>query len=1235
MNHRKRRRLHCNKKLLLNDLVEVRSVEDGFQGSWHNGVIIGCEDGFREVKYEHLLHDNEYDFLTEIVEVSSAIDRISTTSNDCNRGRIRPKPTFVELTEGNLHYALCVDCWYNDAWWEGVIFDCEDGSSERKIFFPDLGDELSSNVKNLRITHDWDEDTGDWNPRGDWLFLEIIEDSKRDNFIAVSPKQIWYDMRARKDFADIGDWHSPVKFKLELLVAQVIHENFMLTVDAFLKECVSSEAIPGAVVPPADIGLQDVDLMRENNAALKICELCENAELATDLQGSAPNYNQVVPVQSKALLSICLDQQGLDVNKRPSAESHLSNESRSDDKKQLQRSKRKFQSDHNILNIEPECCPQSMYDYAQKDRPENALTTKVRRHLRYLGYRMEHSEKYNTVLYTSPEGRKFYNLRLCINAEMKAAENSSLAAEDVWCGKVSSLSNLKCAPQLMESNTGKVCSQKRKTKVLNLNIEPKYCPEAVSKYVNSLKEKHLQNQTRSELQDEVRGHLSAIGWKFWIKVKKGKEEWRYDSPTPKKTYYSLLSACRAIVKDVEMHSSDPMMDGQSENPKEISAELALFDKENSGYSFSQKWSRRSPWALRKYKPGKVQRRKQNGFVHSRPSLLESGGVEQEVRDNGFAKRRSIRRLSTSFLSKKMKALGKVRTSLDSSNLSRVLRSSKRVRQAGTSSSSQAPRTVLSWLMDNGVVLGREKVHYRRQGDEKSLAEGRVTSYGISCSCCSKAYTLSGFEDHAGSHSHHPAANIYFYSDQRSLAERQFEMMRQKVRSFSREPLKLKRHKNWNDHICSVCHYGGELILCDRCPSSFHATCLNLQDIPDGNWFCPSCCCGICGESVFDTNTEFSTDKSVLSCHQCERQYHACCVREIEMDKLDIHLTENWFCSKLCEKVHWGLQQLLGKPILVGPNNLTWTLVKPMDYLANDHDDCDVAAMAENYSKLGVALEVMHECFEPVKEPRTRRDLVEDVIFCRRSDLNRLNFRGFYTVLLERNDELITVAILRVYGDKVAEIPLIGTRFKHRRLGMCRIVMQEIEKNLIELGVKRLVLPAAASVLNTWTTAFGFTPIAKHERREFLSYSFLDFQDTVLCQKLLRKLPSPLTHFSGDMSGFHHQEHHNIEGNRMVDDHEGKSPISEVSQEDQLEGALENGLYEKSNDGANHQDAPIAMVTDPINQECESCNSLELKEQKTGLDKCDGKLKIYTRKKAVELRSPVPQDNCPKVEVSCR
>ena len=34
---------------------------------------------------------------------------------------------------------------------------------------------------------------------------------------------------------------------------------------------------------------------------------------------------------------------------------------------------------------------------------------------------------------------------------------------------------------------------------------------------------------------------------------------------------------------------------------------------------------------------------------------------------------------------------------------------------------------------------------------------------------------------------------------------------------------------------------------------------------------------------------------------------------------------------------------------------------------------------------------------------------------------------------------------RVYGKKVAEIPLVGTRLQYRRHGMCRILMDELEK----------------------------------------------------------------------------------------------------------------------------------------------------------------------------------------------
>ena len=104
---------------------------------------------------------------------------------------------------------------------------------------------------------------------------------------------------------------------------------------------------------------------------------------------------------------------------------------------------------------------------------------------------------------------------------------------------------------------------------------------------------------------------------------------------------------------------------------------------------------------------------------------------------------------------------------------------------------------------------------------------------------------------------------------------------------------------------------------------------------------------------------------------------------------------------------------------------------------------------------------------------------------RRSDLKRLNFWGFYTMVLERGDELISVVTFRYYsdcfvtksfpmrfvypvffsllsflkhyllhsvgswfrifGDKVAEMPLIGTLVQYRRQGMCRLLVNELEK----------------------------------------------------------------------------------------------------------------------------------------------------------------------------------------------
>ena len=48
----------------------------------------------------------------------------------------------------------------------------------------------------------------------------------------------------------------------------------------------------------------------------------------------------------------------------------------------------------------------------------------------------------------------------------------------------------------------------------------------------------------------------------------------------------------------------------------------------------------------------------------------------------------------------------------------------------------------------------------------------------------------------------------------------------------------------DDHMefCSVCKDGGDLLICDTCPHSYHLNCLNppVAHVPEGEWSCPRC-----------------------------------------------------------------------------------------------------------------------------------------------------------------------------------------------------------------------------------------------------------------------------------------------------------------------------------------------------------------------------------------------------------
>ncbi|XP_063937461.1 increased DNA methylation 1-like [Daucus carota subsp. sativus] len=117
-------------------------------------------------------------------------------------------------------------------------------------------------------------------------------------------------------------------------------------------------------------------------------------------------------------------------------------------------------------------------------------------------------------------------------------------------------------------------------------------------------------------------------------------------------------------------------------------------------------------------------------------------------------------------------------------------------------------------------------------------------------------------------------------------------------------------------------------------------------------------------------------------------------------------------------------------------------------------------------KVNQAVTVMHECFPSVKEPWNGKDVAEDIIFSRPSEVKRLDYRGFYAVILEKMTEVVTLASVRIFGDKVAEVSLIALRFQYRRLGKCKTLMDAREQKLSNLGVEKIVLPPISSVVDT-------------------------------------------------------------------------------------------------------------------------------------------------------------------------
>ncbi|GMI85355.1 increased DNA methylation 1, REPRESSOR OF SILENCING 4 [Hibiscus trionum] len=74
----------------------------------------------------------------------------------------------------------------------------------------------------------------------------------------------------------------------------------------------------------------------------------------------------------------------------------------------------------------------------------------------------------------------------------------------------------------------------------------------------------------------------------------------------------------------------------------------------------------------------------------------------------------------------------------------------------------------------------------------------------------------------------------------------------------------------------------------------------------------------------------------------------------------------------------------------------------------------LALKAECNSKLAVALSIVEESFQSMVDPRTGVDMIPQLLYSWGSDFARLDFSGIYTLVLEKDDLLISVASIRQY-----------------------------------------------------------------------------------------------------------------------------------------------------------------------------------------------------------------------------
>ncbi|KAL8106939.1 increased DNA methylation 1-like [Apium graveolens] len=408
------------------------------------------------------------------------------------------------------------------------------------------------------------------------------------------------------------------------------------------------------------------------------------------------------------------------------------------------------------------------------------------------------------------------------------------------------------------------------------------------------------------------------------------------------------------------------------------------------------------------------------------------------------------------------------------------------------------KTILSWIINCNIVQEYAEVCYvHNDADQQPLKVGKIMREGILCNCCIKVLTAENFQYHAVGKVNSPYERIIVMDMNQSLLHCMTKAWN--------HPSEVERHKfnmivgvgsysDTYDDACMICADGGELMCCDRqnCNSTHHYRCMDMKDVPASDWFCPYCACKLCGNPPRE-------EELAETCLQCEKKYHRECHPDRELDINRIPIIP--FCEQGCKEIYEKLEEMVGASNKLD-GGYTWTLLRRMENGDSAAGNGNINIRTECHSKLAIAWSLMKECFEPITDRHTRIDVIQSIVYNIGSNYTRINFRGFYTAVLEKDGEIICAASLRIHGTKLAEMPFIATNPIHRRKGMCRKLMSAIESALCFLKVEHLIIPSVRQKERAWTKGFNFTRLDDEVKKQIMCYNTMMFHDSIRLQKVM-------------------------------------------------------------------------------------------------------------------------------------